>query len=681
MKISQAIQNAFYTLAIMPFVTGCSEGIYVNLDEFTPLTTSQFLKVSPHDFTFYASGGESTPKTGQIQSVNPWAFSDVPDWLQVSPTSSMHNETFSLTADSNPVGASRNAIFYVSTDETSNGPRQAITATQSAASASVAFSDDYYQEVTCEAQTISYNISTNVTSVDASFSQSWGSAKYNGDGQTVSLTLQQNETDTSRSGYLIISSGKASNKLYITQHASGITLGEGKTLSFDADGGTQTVNISSDLAWTAKTSCTWLRFSPQSGNAGDTKIAITTLSSSISDKRIGQVYFYFGNTKKKYIDVTQAGRYINVSQTNVNLTAEAGASGKITIDSNTDWEIIEYPNWVSLSKAEGVSGTSSISIVAEKNNSVTARSGSILVKGKTVDISKAITVKQEGISFGEQQLGFDWHSGSIELNLDFPEAWSAAVSSGWISLSNYVGTGATSVTVSVTKNDSEDARTGTITFVSEGKTFDIPVIQGGQYIHLSTTGGEVSAMGGTLQLYIASTVATENDVVYGSDVTNWVHITKSNDHFDLAVDYNPSVNSREATIVISPTDEDASETNKQGVKFDIKQFGRKLATSTSTIEMFANGGTSDTFTVTADGEFSITKPEADTWYVLVPNYSTKSFYVIVTQNSTSTKRNSKISIVLNGLPDGENSKIIVILTQYPSGYLINLDDFNNETEW
>jgi hypothetical protein len=97
--------------------------------------------------------------------------------------------------------------------------------------------------------------------------------------------------------------------------------------------------------------------------------------------------------------------------------------------------------------------------------------------------------------------------------------------------------------------------------------------------------------------------------------------------------------------------------------------------------MFANGGTSDTFTVTADGEFSITKPEADTWYVLVPNYSTKSFYVIVTQNSTSTKRNSKISIVLNGLPDGENSKIIVILTQYPSGYLINLDDFNNETEW
>lgn len=74
-------------------------------------------------------------------------------------------------------------------------------------------------------------------------------------------------------------------------------------MSYDADGGSQTRTIKSELPWTAQTTYSWIEFSPKSGNAGETAMTITALPSYESDERLGQIYFYFGDTEKKYIGI------------------------------------------------------------------------------------------------------------------------------------------------------------------------------------------------------------------------------------------------------------------------------------------------------------------------------------------------------------------------------------------
>lgn len=683
MKITKIKYVAITAFALASLLMGCSEDVYEGA--YKPSLESHYLSVYPRDFEF--GNGEET-KTGSITSENTWSFSSIPSWLSLTPSSGNSDADFSIVSKTNESVSNREAVFYVSTNNTTSKIQRTLTASQTGSSPYITFPEYSSSTITLEGKSdyLIIDVSSNIPDLTATFSQSWASATYNSEAKTVNVEIQANETNATRNGTLTVSSTQYSQnvKLTISQLASGVTVLEGIAMSYDADGGSQTRTIKSDLPWTAQTTYPWIEFSPKSGNAGETIMTITTLPSYESDKRIGQIYFYFGNTEKKYIGITQTGRYLTATPNKITLSANDNSSEKLVIDSNIEWEVTSCPEWLTLSQNNGNVGISNITITAQKNNSLNSRSANIVITdSQSGGITSSIAVTQNGLDFGyDTTLEFSWHQSSIELDIPLPGAWNAAVSDGWITLSDYSGSGNQILFVSVSKNESENPRSGKILFTSEGKTIEVVVVQTGQYIKLDNTSSEFSALGGSLSLMVASSMNTSWEIEYPGTEKNWVHVEKINEEeYAIKIDYNPSSLNRNATFIIRPTDNDVSDIYAQGVKLVIKQSGRTISCETSKISVFASGGTSQTYKISADGKYSIEKMSGDNWYTIVSDTTSQTFYIVVTDNTSNSDRTGHIVLSLSELPNGESVTLDIEVFQYRSGIHITFDDFDDDTKW
>lgn len=672
-------------LAISSLLIGCSEDVYD--DAYKPSLESHYLSVYPRDFEF--GNGEET-KSGSITSEYAWSFASVPSWLSLTPTSGNSNADFSVTSTANETFSSKTAVFYWSTNASEWSLQKTITASQAAASPSFSFVDleSTSLYLTGESHTLTIDVETNLDDLATIIyddAESWMSASYQN--KQLTITINVNDSGYRRSGRVELwsSSHYKGGTIHITQYEPKLSFNEISSLSFDADGGSQNVSVSSEISWFALSNESWIEITPSEGNAGNNQVKITALPSYQSGSRNGMALLYYKDNQSAVdrINITQSGRYINLTPNSVTLSAAENSSETVDIDSNIGWEVSNYPEWISLSQNKGNAGNSTLTITAQKNNSLNSRSGTITIKDSmTGGIEKSLSVVQDGLDFGDNTLEFSWHQSSINLDVPIIGAWSAAVSDGWITLSEYIGSGEKEIVVSVSKNESENLRTGEILFTSEGKTIEVAVIQSGQYINLDNTSGEFSALGGSITLMVASSVNTSWKLEYSNPDDNFVTVNKTSDEeYSIKVDYNPSSLERNATFILNPTDNDVSDIYTPGVKFAIKQFGRDLSCETSKIFVFASGGTSQTYKISAEGKYSIEKAPGDNWYTIVSDTASQIFYIVVTDNNSDSDRTGRIILSLLELPNGESVTRDIEVLQLKWGVNIYFDNFDEETIW
>jgi hypothetical protein len=653
------------------------------MENWTPALVGHYLDVSPSEYGFPSSGGTTV---GTVLSIDSWKFDQVPDWVDVTPINGSSNANFSINAMSNESTSNRTSIFYLSavtTDDWSN--EKAITVSQNGSSPYFNFNNSDSREVSFASQTIEFEVSTNIDELSVSFTKDWGTTTYNSEKKTISLSLQQNDTNTSRTGYVSVYVSGSRKTVSVTQHASGITVGGGQTLSFDADGGTQTISINSDLPWTAKSQCTWIELSPESGNAGDATISIRVLPSYESTNRSGTIYFYIGETNKTYASVSQTGRYIKLGQETASLSGDENAEATVSLDANVAWKVASSPDWLTISPSQGSFGSSTIKLTATQNNSLNSRSGTVIFSDtSSYGVESKLVVTQDGITYNiPDAVEFSWRESTKQFDIPYPCNWSAAISDSWISLSEYSGQGAATIDVKVKQNDATTPRTGSILFTYEGKTSKVTIVQDGQYIQLDNTAGEFDAMGGSVSLSVASSVETSWNVDYGNSGENWVTVTETKPNtYLLNAAYNPSANERSCAFVVKPTEE--ASIYQQGVQFRIKQQGRKLSANVSRIEVSRAGGETAEYIITSEGSYSIAKDSKDYWYSLVHNASTNSFYLVVAANTSDSIRTGKVTISLAGLPNDESKYVEIEVYQenyHENIYVIFFNNYKKDEDW
>ncbi len=657
-------------------------------NNFLPSTEHIQLAVSHNDFDFDSSGG--TLSNERITASQDWSFIDVPDWLSISPLSGTGNSEFSLTVGEHNVISSRYAVFFIESQGKDLTVQRRMDVLQLGVNPYISFPEST-KTVSGAAQTISITVDTNID--DAAFTVSHDEYPWVNDitysNKILGISIDANSTTKSRSITIYLTSDfhNRSSYITITQLPANFDVGESTTIEFDADGGNKTIEINSDLPWRAETYATWVIIDPSSGDGGETdNVTISTTPSYQTTSRSTNILFFYkdSSTQTDYITIKQTGRYLKVKPDDITISAEGTANNDILIDSNIGWEISSKPDWIVFETLEGSAGESSVSISAIKNNSLTARSGVIRIQDKKgIGLKSTINVTQSGLDFSDMPtLEFNWHASSQPLILSFPGYWNAAVSAGWITLSEYQGTGESEITVSATCNESETERTGSIIFTSEDKSFTVNVVQAGQYIHIDSESGTFNAMGGSLELSVSSSMSTEWSVIYPTETNGWVNIDNSNEStYRITVDYNPSINEREAEFVLQPTDDDASAKYQQGVKYHIKQSGRLLTCNVSELNIFSTGGTSEIYEINSDGPYTISKDAADTWYTLIHKADSNTFYIVTTENSTDQKRTGKISVSLAELPENESFTHEIKILQYGTGINTSFEDYEDEEIW
>lgn len=131
------------------------------------------------------------------------------------------------------------------------------------------------------------------------------------------------------------------------------------------------------------------------------------------------------------------------------------------------------------------------------------------------------------------------------------------------------------------------------------------------------------------------------------------------------ISYESEHDDRTGHVYIIPANITGGDKYDYKIDVEVTQRGRDLilspdgiwqSSSNHTISFAENGGTSKTYGVRADGEYTISKDPNDSWYNITHSKANNTFFVTTTSTSSSTREGS-IKVALAGLPYGESKEI------------------------
>lgn len=190
--------------------------------------------------------------------------------------------------------------------------------------------------------------------------------------KTITVEVEKNdEFGDDRTGKITITSteGNLKEEVTVIQKSTTIILDVDKSsLSFVAEGGNQTFQISSNIKWKITSSDSWLSVNNSSGS-GDASITAIAEANNTNGGRSAKLTISGaeGNVTPVTITVTQEVGNITVSPTSASLLSEKGSTTNLTVTSSGKWELSGMPEWLHSTAYSGV-GQTTLTLTALSDN-------------------------------------------------------------------------------------------------------------------------------------------------------------------------------------------------------------------------------------------------------------------------------------------------------------------------
>ena len=340
---------------------------------------------TPTSLEFEAGGGS---KNVSLSCGTAWAATSDQTWCTLNKTTGTGDATIVVSAATNTATTARTATITIKAE---NGLSTTVNITQKAA--------DVILTVTPATQTVkaaggngSLTVESN-TGWTATSDQAWcriATASGTGSG-TIALTIDENKTIAPRTATITVKAGTLSRTATVTQDGADIILTVTDT-SFNAEGGTGTITVTSNTDWTASSDQTWCSLRTTSGTGTGT-ISLTVAENTSTTQRKATITVKAGS-KTASATVTQSGVAYHTSATPTSLNFGQDASSQsISVNSNESWTASSDASWCTLSRSSGSNnGTVSVSVAA--NTTRSQRTATITVKGSSSGDTTTITVTQ-----------------------------------------------------------------------------------------------------------------------------------------------------------------------------------------------------------------------------------------------------------------------------------------------
>ena len=354
-------------------------------------------------------------KTIEIGSNIEWVALCKADWITVAPTNGSNGQTdLVVTVAPNSKIESRTANIYIYSEE--YDLRSTIRVSQE--EFDMQFSVNANElAASFEGETIQLSVSSNV-SWEATCEADWVTlSPSKGDvGVTnMSVTTGSNVKTEARTAIIKILCANSgyTEEILITQakFVPNISL---SNITSSAEGGTRTIAIKSNVAWSVSCEAGWVKLHTTSGEAPNANMIIEVLPNTATISRTTSLVFYNENYNyTKRITVEQSA-FIPQINTISSITSSAeGGTRTISINSNVSWSVSCEAGWIALSVTNGVAGSTKLAIHIAANNAQ-YREASIKIENNSYAISKAILVAQY---MGECVIVYTSNSGVISPNI------------------------------------------------------------------------------------------------------------------------------------------------------------------------------------------------------------------------------------------------------------------------
>ena len=660
-------KKAIYIIGAAMALAGCSDKELAS--DVVVGITPKSLMVGTSTINFGAN--ENLTATLPIKTQNlAWNLSGEPAWLTVSPKQGSQSADVALTAAENTsVDEARVGVLSLTASETGVGKQIAVSQQQ----ADIVLTPSTTSISANAASSMQYVAITANVEWTATCSDTWLTLERSG--STLNVAISEN-TGASRTTTIHLkraSTDATIATIQVVQGEAGVT-GSTEQLNFDVNGEEKTYTFDAEVSWTATTSdASWLTVTPTGGSNSVKSLKITALPNISLNERSGFVYIKIGTTTKLQIPVKQSGVEMSVSETSVKFDAGAETI-VVTVKSNVAWQILDKPEWVTVSPSSCFSGTCAVQFSAAENTNTSPRYGKVLFaikNGKNSFLS--VDVQQAAMHLPEipNSLNVSNNAQSILIDIKSTDIWTVSTSANWIEVSPTEHVGDGTLEISITENNDDATRTGTITVSSTAnRNQTITIKQEGKTFIVDYSDVIKSANACTVTVNVTSnvnwTVASEADWLTPSRLEGF-----SNGTINVAVTNNPSINKREGTLLFNAT-------NKPAMRLAFIQPGRTLSVDTELIVISSKGGDSQVVKVASDGEFEVTT--SDSWITVNRQLGVNTFTVTVQELASESTRSGKVEIRLTGVPLGEGTLTrTVTVTQAITS--IDLGGFGDEEDW
>lgn len=413
---------------------------------------------SVNSLEFYQKGGT---QNFTISSQTSWSAKVSNDWIKVSPATGVSGQNnISVTVDVNPTSSERRGYVYIQVGNTNIAQISIVQKGTYLTTdlTSLSFNPQSESKSVCVSSNVEWTVSS---------SESWinlSDKKGNGD-CVITVSVEDNSSDTQRSGVVSINSidGSISKNINVVQ--SGVTISTDVTqIHFPYNGGKQNLKLDVNTAWTIYSSDSWLSFSSKSGDYGVKNISVNASENSEENDRATSFYINASGYNRE-VKVLQDGKYFYINNEALNVRATAN-SISLDVKTSEDWTAVSNVSWLTVSPSSG-SGDATVHISVAENNSTDSRQGKVTFKpadGRQIVVN--ITQSGKTITTSPSSVNLDYTGTTQKVYVTADGKFSATTTTSWIKISNVTSS---SFDVSATEtNETNESRYGVITLSLEG---------------------------------------------------------------------------------------------------------------------------------------------------------------------------------------------------------------------
>lgn len=241
------------------------------------------------------------------------------------------------------------------------------------------------------------------------------------------------------------------------------------SISIPVSGGSATLQLTANKAWSAKSDQSWCRVSPSAGeNASGTRITITCDANQGYDERKSTVTFTC-EEKMVSVSVSQSNASGLFVTTDTYELSNEKHTLTVEVKANVEYEVTSEVDWIKYTGTKGLA-TSQIILEVAENESYDSREGKVLVKQKNGSLSGTITIRQDrtmALFVTPSEFNLSNESQTIEVevkyNVDFTTVVPEACQD-WISIAETKVLSSITYSIFISKNETFEKREGSITF-------------------------------------------------------------------------------------------------------------------------------------------------------------------------------------------------------------------------
>lgn len=251
-----------------------------------------------------------------------------------------------------------------------------------------------------------------------------------------------------------------------------LTLKSGNSsIDLPSDGGSASVTISCNNAWSASSNASWIKISPSSGSAGDSNISISVSSNSDATERQGVVTVQSeGLTLNINVKQAQANTII-LSQKEVNMSDEGG-SFTVNVKSNVNYtvDITNGTGWLENISSKALT-SKDYTFSVKKNEKYDDRTAVVTFKDASNGISESVTVHQAqkgAIILSQKSIQVSSDGGAFEVELKASLSYNIYIISGsdWVKRTDTKSLNTYKHSFLASANDTYDSREALVVFSS-----------------------------------------------------------------------------------------------------------------------------------------------------------------------------------------------------------------------